>query len=373
MGIILGICLEPETIMNAAVTKSPAQSMEIGLVLQGGGALGAYEYGGITGLLDLIDEAVGMGRNVTLKAVAGVSIGAINAACVVGARDRADARKRLKALWDDLTIAALPFVPSALTDNVALWYVPHFYMFQPALTHLYDTHPLLRTLSDHVSFTALNASDTTFVITAVDVESGKLERFANRDVGRTKGIAIAPHHVLASGSLPPQFPWTDIAAGGTVHHYWDGGVVDNTPLGDAIDAFSGGADVTRVLVIMNLFPAAAKLPRSFAEVNDRINQLRFGNRLDQDTSTAEQMNELIETIEAIARLVPGGLPADLAATVNKYKRIETVEISLSADAAYKDQYGFRDFSADGVEMRRKTGRDIALKKLGPIFNLKAAA
>jgi NTE family protein len=314
-----------------------------------------------------------MGRNVILKAVAGVSIGAINAACVVGARDRADARKRLKALWDDLTIAALPFVPSALTDNVALWYVPHFYMFQPALTHLYDTHPLLRTLSDHVSFTALNASDTTFVITAVDVESGKLERFANRDVGRTKGIAIAPHHVLASGSLPPQFPWTDIGSGSAARHYWDGGVVDNTPLGDAIDAFSGHAAVRRLLVIMNLFPLAAAPPRSFAEVSDRVNQLRFGNRLRQDKSTADQFNELIDTIESISRLVPGGLPAELAAKANKYKRVETVEISFSGDAGYEDQNGFRDFSHDGVERRRATGYKITRETMRKVFNLKAAA
>ena len=61
--------------MSAALTKSPAQSMEIALVLQGGGALGAYEYGGISGLFDVIDEAAGMGHKVTLKAVTGVSIG----------------------------------------------------------------------------------------------------------------------------------------------------------------------------------------------------------------------------------------------------------------------------------------------------------
>jgi NTE family protein len=359
--------------MNAAMTKSPAKSTEIGLVLQGGGALGAYEYGGVVALLDMIDDAVRNGQNITLKAVAGVSIGAINAACVVGARDRADARKRLKALWDDLMIAALPFVPSAVTDNIPLWYVPHFYSFQPTLTSLYNTHPLLGTLSNHVDFEALNASATTFVITAADVESGKLVRFANRDVGATKGIAIKPHHVLASGSLPPQFPWTDIGDGVTARHFWDGGVVDNTPLGDAIDAFSGGAGVRRVLVIMNLFPLAAEPPRSFAEVNDRINQLRFGNRLDQDCSTAAQMNELIGTIEALARLVPGGLPAELEAIVNKYKYVDIVEISFSGDAAYKDQNGFRDFSSDGVEMRRKTGREIALKALDGIFNLKAAA
>ena len=353
--------------------KSPAKSIEIGLVLQGGGALGAYEYGGITGLLDAIDAAERDGQNVTLKIVAGVSIGAINAACVVGARDRADARARLKALWDDLMIAALPFVPSAVTDNIPLWYVPHFYTFQPTLTSLYNTHPLLGTLSSHVDFKALNASSTTFVVTAADVESGELKRFANRDVGKTKGIAIEPHHVLASGSLPPQFPWTDIGTGTDVHHYWDGGVVDNTPLGDAIDAFSGSADVRRLLVIMNLFPLAAKPPGSFAEVSDRVNQLRFGNRLRQDKSTADQFNDLIGTIEAISQLVPGGLPAGLAAKANKYKRVETVEISFSGDAGYEDQNGFRDFSHDGVEKRRAAGREIALKTLRPIFNLKATA
>jgi len=86
----------------SATANETVKTTEIGLVLQGGGALGAYEYGGIIGLLDLIDEEMSKGHAVTLKVVTGVSIGAINAACVVGARDRADSRKRLTALWDDL-------------------------------------------------------------------------------------------------------------------------------------------------------------------------------------------------------------------------------------------------------------------------------
>ena len=68
-------------------------AMEIGLILQGGGALGAYEWGGILALFDLMDEAARAGRNVTLRIVTGVSIGAINAACLVGASDREDARR----------------------------------------------------------------------------------------------------------------------------------------------------------------------------------------------------------------------------------------------------------------------------------------
>ena len=214
--------------------------MEIGLVLQGGGALGAYEWGAITALFDLIDEAIGGGQDITLRVVTGVSIGAINAACVVGATDRADARNRLSAMWGDFMIE-LPYLPPSANRDLALYKVPHFYTYRsdllaaPTWTYLYDTHQLLQTLSDHVDFGVLNANKTTaFVITAVDVESGVLTRFTNQKVGHTEPTTIEPHHVLASGSIPPQFPWTDISAGdGQVHHYWDGGIVDNTPLGDA--------------------------------------------------------------------------------------------------------------------------------------------
>ena len=293
---------------------------------------------------------------------------------MVGARDRADARKRLKALWDDLMIAALPFVPSAVTDNVPLWYVPHFYTFQPTLTTSYNTHPLLGTLSSHVDFTALNASYNDFR----DHRGRRRERRAEaiRQSRRRRDQRHRDRAAPRAGERQPAaaISWTDIGAGTDVRHYWDGGIVDNTPLGDAIDALSGSADVTRLLVIMNLFPLAAKLPGSFAEVNDRVNQLRFGNRLRQDNSTADQINDLIETIEAISRLVPGGLPAGLAAKASKYKRVETVEISFSSRRRHmKTRTAFAIFPTTASRVRRTAGREIALKTLRPIFNLKATA
>ena len=69
-------------------------SIEVGLVLQGGGALGAYEWGAIEALFDLMDrleERV----PVALKVVTGVSIGAINGACVVGVKG-ANGKERRK-------------------------------------------------------------------------------------------------------------------------------------------------------------------------------------------------------------------------------------------------------------------------------------
>jgi predicted acylesterase/phospholipase RssA len=358
------------------------KTTEIGLVLQGGGALGAYEYGAITALLELIDAAVSAGRSVTLKAVTGVSIGAINAACVVGSANRLDARRRLAGLWSDLALTTPRFLPSAVKRDLAIYGLPHFYSLRPDLltlpswTYVYDTHPLLRTLAEHVDFAALNASKTAFVVTAVDVESGELKRFANQQVGKTAPTAITPEHVLASGSLPPQFPWVELEDGTKPRHYWDGGVVDNTPLGDAIDALTPGDDVTRVLVVMNLFPARAKTPGSLLEVNERVDQLRFGNRMRQDTRTADRINDLIDTIEQLAALVPADRLGEVAGRIEaarKYKHVKTIEVALpeagtADESGMRDEvYGFRDFSREGIESRRAAGRAVALAALRPVL------
>lgn len=352
------------------MTDRSPETTEIALVLQGGGALGAYEYGGITALLELIDSEADKGQFV-LRAVTGVSIGAINAACVVGATSFADAEERLRSLWSDLTIEGPPFLPSQISRNLALFSVPHFYSFRfdflrmPRWTYLYETAELLQTLAQRVNFIALNKNKTAFLITAVDVLSGELKRFANQPVGKVPPTKITAEHLLASGSLPPQFPWTRIGNGDHAQQYWDGGIVDNTPLGAAIDAFTPGEGISRVLIIMNLFPATAKhLPVSFAEVDDRLNQLRFGNRLHQDRENADQITDLISTIEDLVGCLPNGIPKKIAPKVQearKLKSVRTVEITLTHASDEDDS--FHDFSREGIEKRRKIGRDITVKQL----------
>ena len=356
--------------------------IEIGLVLQGGGALGAYEWGAIDALFALMEKAGESGPPVVLKAVTGASIGAINAACIVGAADRADGSKRLAALWNDLILETPLFWPPQAARDLSLYGLPHFYAPRPDLltlpswTYVYDTHPLIQTLADHIDFDALNANETVMVITAVDVESGVLQRFANKSVGETKPTRITPQHVLASGSLPPQFPWTDIKDSEHLMHCWDGGIMDNTPLGAAIDAFSTDADVWRMLVIMNLFPVAARLPKSLPEVTERVDQLRFGNRVHQDGEMADRINALVSTVDKLAGLIAsinGDIPADLAErvkTARAYKLVKPVEIQLLPDANADpddEAYGFRDYSRKGVEHRRSRGHAIALAKLSAAF------
>jgi DNA gyrase/topoisomerase IV subunit B len=180
-------------------------------------------------------------------------------------------------------------------------------------------------------------------------------------VGKTTPTTISPRHVLASGSLPPQFPWTDIEEGKELRAYWDGGLVDNTPLGDAIDAFSPGEDVERVLVIMNLFPSEAARPSSLLEVNERINQLRFGNRTQQDKKTAGRINEHVATIESLAALVPGELPPEVAAQVEALVR-PALENYLNANPTWGQTVVARTIiSARAREASRAAAQQVSRK------------
>src|SRR5260221_5374537 len=284
------------------MSASSNKLVEVGVVLQGGGALGAYECGALNALLELMDEFAEQGRRIALKVVTGISIGSINAACVVGAKSNADARARLNALWDDLTLETPPFWMQAAQRDLAYFGLPGFYVPRPDFwtaptwTYVYDTRPLLVTLGRHVDFAALNASPTAFAVTAVEVVTGALRAVVNQPLGKVPATKIEPRHVLASGSLPPGFPWT--AIDGMPH--WDGGIVDNTPLGLAIDAFSADADVDSMLVVMNLYPLRARLPRNLAAVEDRLHELSFGNRLRQDHDMARRIKTPVENIDELA-------------------------------------------------------------------------
>jgi NTE family protein len=365
------------------MSETSRKLVEVGVVLQGGGALGAYECGALNALLELMDEFAADGHAIVLKVVTGVSIGSINAACVVGARSHADARARLDALWDDLMLEAPPFWMAAAQRDLAYFGLPGFYTPRPDFwtaptwTYVYDTRPLLVTLGRHVDFAALNASATAFIVTAVEVVTGALRPFANRPLGSLPATRIEPRHVLASGSLPPGFPWTEIDG----MPYWDGGIVDNTPLGLAIDAFSTDPDVDRMLVVMNLYPLRARLPRNLAGVEDRLHELSFGNRLRQDHDTARRINALVETIDELAaRIAPDDRSDWLNARLDEARRYKIIDAIVNIDMqdpaatlvpaaqqAADDKDGMRDFSPETVRRRRRDGFRFAHDILRPAF------
>jgi predicted acylesterase/phospholipase RssA len=365
------------------MSETSSKRLEVGVVLQGGGALGAYECGALIALLELMDDFAGQGHEIVLKVVTGVSIGSINAACVVGAKTHNDARARLNALWDDLTLEAPPFWVQAAQRDLAYFGLPGFYAPRPDFwtaptwTYVYDTRPLLVTLGRHVDFAALNASPTAFVVTAVEVVTGALRPFSNQPLGSLSATKIEPRHVLASGSLPPGFPWTEIDG----MPYWDGGIVDNTPLGLAIDAFSADAAVDRMLVVMNLYPLRARLPRNLAAVEDRLHELSFGNRLRQDHDTARRINALVETIDELAtKVAPDDRGDWLNARLDEARRYKIIDAIVnidmqdpaaalvpSAQNPTDDKDGMRDFSPDTVRRRRRDGFKFAHDVLRPAF------
>jgi NTE family protein len=228
-----------------------------------------------------------------------------------------------------------------------------------------------------VDFDSLNSSKTVFVVTAVDVASGELARFRNHPHKDEKKTEIGPRHILASGSLPPGFPATPIDGAS----FWDGGIVDNTPLGDAIDAFSGSHEVDRILVVMNLFRKSRALPKNMIEVNDRLDELRYGNRLRQDRKNADTINDLVLTIEALAAAVPeGSLTPQLKERVTNAGRFKVLDEITDIDLADPDLMAeaglplsseesgaFRDFSAGAIKRRHDVGYTLAHLKLNRLF------
>jgi predicted acylesterase/phospholipase RssA len=302
---------------------------------------------------------------------------------VVGAKNRTDARRRLRALWMEITLDPPKFWWAGGGSDRALLGVPGFYTPRRDVwnffnwTNYYDTDPMLGTLKKHVDFDALNASKTAFVVTAVDVASGELARFRNHPHKQEAKTEIGPRHILASGSLPPGFPAMPING----DSYWDGGIVDNTPLGDAIDAFSGSHEVDRILVVMNLFRKRRALPKNMIEVNDRLDELRYGNRLRQDRKNADTIDDLVLTIEALAAAVPeGSLTPQLKQRVTNAGRfkvldeitdIDLADPELMAEAGLplssEESGAFRDFSADAMKRRHDVGYTLAHLKLNKLF------
>ncbi len=373
-------------------------SIEVGLVLQGGGALGAYEWGAIEALFKLMDELEN-DIPITLKVVTGVSIGAINGACVVGVKGadgkerRTRGRAQLESLWKDLQLETpfggryeLPFgFPTfAPGRDVSLLGLPGFYIPRadiwsfPKWTSLYDTSPLSSTLNKHIGFPEIDSSETGFIVSAVDVERGELKRFRNA-AGRQQRsqrpeeddvvVPFTAEHIMASGSLAPQFPWTVIDK----RLYWDGGIVDNTPLGDAMEVFSESAEVYRLLVVMNLYPLTGKKPENLVGVADRVHELSYGNRMRQDSAAAKRMNDLLKLIDDLEKAVAEEkitLDPRLLARVNdmrRYKIANTVQIDLQTpgekQSRLDDEAGLRDFSLATITVRRERGCERAAKKL----------
>src|SRR3954447_16034002 len=268
------------------------------VVLQGGGALGAYECGVLKALFE---ERPGFKP----VAVAGISIGAITAAVVGGAKD--DPIAALERLWKEkLTVSSGVWLPAQIERSLSVLGNPGMYQLAPGLftspwsaTSVYDTQPLRQTLTELVDPAVLNDGATRVVVGAIKVDTGEMEFFDSRRPG---GLTF--EHVAASGSLPPSFPMTEIDG----QSYWDGGLFSNTPLSPAINALEQAADgdpaAIRELIVVELFSMDAPIPQTLQEVLQRMVQLQYTSRLRVDENFFDKVDRLVDLVAELDAALP---------------------------------------------------------------------
>jgi NTE family protein len=346
---------------------------KMGLVLQGGGALGAYEYGAVTRLVELGWHPV---------AVTGVSIGAATAAAVAGARD-GNVCKSLKRLWEAITLDPVPFWPPerqttfSIFGNPRFWRMRHDVFSYQDWTSLYDVSPMRRTLAEVCDFDQLNdPTHMRFAVTATNVQTGDQVSFANFFANpdsvhyvtpRISRVVLAPDHILASGSLPPGFPMTVIDG----VPYWDGGLFDNTPIEPLLDLLTEDELENLPIFIVNLFATHSNPPASLREVQERMLEISFESRFLLAHADADgSLTEFTRTVEEIMRDLPADSPARQRESFRRLVRFRALKNIRVIEAEHAPMTGGMDFSAHGVRKRYQSGYTAVDKFLARRHELK---
>lgn len=345
------------------------------LLLQGGGALGAYQ----AGVYEVLHEA-----DIEPTWIAGISIGAINSAIIAG-NEREHRVDRLREFWELASDSAddNPWANwwSGMTgmwggDDARRWFnqlaagqimangVPGFFsprMPPPYLrragsegaTSWYDTSELKPTLERLVDFDRINSKSIRFSVGAVNVRTGNFAYFDNET------DAIGVEHVMASGALPPAFEAVEIKG----ERYWDGGLVTNTPLDWVLSAHSG---LDTLIFQIDLWSARGAFPVDLSEVAVRIKEIQYSSRTRAATDQFRQAQKLRATYNELLAL----MPPDLAATPQArllaeasdpavYNIIQLVYRSATYEGESKDY----EFSRRTMEEHWAAGRRDAQKTL----------
>ena len=327
--------------------RPPDYDRKIALVLQGGGALGSYQ----CGVFEALEQA-----EYDLNWVAGISIGAINAALIAGnePKQRVD---KMRQFWTSIT------TPSLLSTNAfhqfsALQAIafgqPNFFAPRQIMewwhgsqpTSYYDTRALKSTLERFVDFDRINARAMRFSVGAVNVRTGNFAYFD------TAEINIASEHVMASAALPPAFPAVEIDG----EHYWDGGLVSNTPLQHVLEYYPRRS---HLIFQVDLFPARGPLPATLSEVVERDKDIRYSSRTRAVTDNLTQLHDLRHSINLLWEKLPDELrAAPEAKLLDAFRCVTTmdiVELIYRPDHPLGQSKDF-DFDRSTMEARWQQGR-----------------
>jgi NTE family protein len=320
------------------------------LVLQGGGALGAYQAG--------VYEALAAG-GVRPQWVAGISIGAINAAIIAGNPPnlRVD---RLREFWELVSSGFLlpcvaPTEPmrALLSELSATWTasygVPGMFRpraFPPVLSpaagphdlSFYDTRPLRATLERLIDFDRVNSGEVRLSVGAVNIRTGNFAYFDNH------ADRIGPEHVMASGALPPGLPPVEIGG----EWYWDGGLVSNTPLEYVLES-----DLQDDLLIhqVDLFNARGTVPKTLWEAVEREKEIRFSSRTRHNTNANLRIQELKAALRNLIAALPSPLSEDPDVKIlGDFSRERSVAVVQLIYRSKPHESGAKDFEFSRTAM-----------------------
>lgn len=342
-------------------------------VLQGGGALGAYQAG--------VYAALSAQRKALPTWVAGVSIGAINAALIAGnaAEHRVD---KLRAFWELVSSSPAQHLPQWLANRATLnqwsaslasvYGIPGFFTprLSPALLlggaapvlSYYDTSPLKATLETLVDFDRINAAEVRLSVGAVNVRTGNSSYFDNDDGNRTTR-RIGPEHIMASGALPPGFAPVEIGDDA----YWDGGLVSNTPLQYVLDKHPRRHPLTVVQV--DLFSARGAMPHTLSEVLTRQKDITYSSRTRMNTDVLAANVNLQQAIAALMNKLPAALRRDASVkAICEQLTHAPIDIFhlIYRDKAYESESKDYEFSRATMEEHWEAGmRDMHLTLSNP--------
>jgi NTE family protein len=411
--------------ISSSSRSSPAddRTLENVLILQGGGSLGAFGCGVFKALAN---------NNIKLDMIAGTSIGGINAAIIAGSKDEKHPEEALEQFWlelsesfVDLDTAALPSLPkfveemllpsgyyynlatgpleprnySSSTMNadehaIKIKQLRSFYssaifgnnkMFIPrwrqetALTdpeyfapqnwtYMYDHSPLVKTLEKYIDYNKLKPngnSNARLILTAVNILTAEPLTFDSLKK------QITSKHILATSAYPLyNFPWVEVEDG---VYAWDGGLLNNTPLREVIDA--SPVKDKRIFLVENYPKRVNALPKNLPEVYHRARDIMFSDKTVYNVRMSkvitlylryiEELYQLIETLD-LTKVDPKQLKR-IRKKYKKYKQERGAEIKdifyITRDEPFPHMYENADFSPETIKNSIKEGEMKTIQAL----------
>jgi len=352
--------------------KTNTEFESVALLLQGGGALGAYQAG--------VYEALAEG-GIEPDWVGGISIGSINGGIIAGNKP-ADRVGKLRDFWESITSNPVwdqfsSFGPALqwggdnfrnainqVSAGISMFNgVPGFFSPRPVTpffmppgsagaTSYYDTAVFRQTLEKFINFDIINSRAVRFTTSAVDVRTGNYTVFENLT------HKIGPQHIMASGALPPALPAIEIEG----ESYWDGGVISNTPLEWVME----DANKDTLVFQVDLWSAEGEYPKDMLEVMTRQKEIQYSSRTRAMTSRFKHAQKMRHAFATLYEQLPENLKATEEAKIlhessdyNVYNIVHLIYRAKHYEGYSKDY----EFSRLSMEEHWKTGYNDTVRSL----------